>query len=138
MSIQQRFLICPLYRQYLRDCKSLLKTVAIQCLRRFGLYVYFVQVPEPEMELNTEMHVFLLPRIHFANRAYSHDFGNDLGLGSADFATDTDMINTLTRLRQWVNKRIGRTISNVATIQNNSTLQALVVHLLERLNGASK
>ena len=60
MSIQQRFLICPLYRQYLRDCKSLLKTVAIQCLRRFGIYVYFVQVPEPEMELNTEMYAFFL------------------------------------------------------------------------------
>ena len=42
-------------RQYGRDCKRFLKAVAIQCLRRFGIYVYFVQVPEPDVELNTEM-----------------------------------------------------------------------------------
>ena len=48
-------MLTRIYRQYSRSCYRFLRKVAIECLKRFGIYIFFLQVPEADVDLRVEL-----------------------------------------------------------------------------------
>ncbi|VDB99994.1 unnamed protein product [Peniophora sp. CBMAI 1063] len=78
-------------KQYDRNCRRLLRDVAMACLKRYGVYVYFLVVAEPGVDVQTDI----------------IDFSTDLGLGDQLFEDTTVIQSTLARLQSFVHTHAG-------------------------------
>lgn len=95
------------YRQYDRNCKRLLHDVAMTCLKRYGVYVYFYLVGQPGVGINADMCVHIcLCRVR-AHLVLSIDFSADMGLGGQLYKDDTVSKGSLGRLQAFVHRNAG-------------------------------
>ncbi|KZV62305.1 hypothetical protein PENSPDRAFT_670448 [Peniophora sp. CONT] len=78
-------------KKYKRSGKRLLRNIALQCLKQYGVYVFFLVVAEPGLEIETEL----------------VDFSTDLGLDATGFKDDTVLVNTISRLDAYVRSKAG-------------------------------
>ena len=42
-------------RKYYRSCRKFLRKVALECLKKYGVYIFIIQVAEPGVNVKTEL-----------------------------------------------------------------------------------